>query len=91
MDLFKSFGAKSNSKDVAKERLQLLLVHDRADVSPKFLELIKEDILNVISNYADIDDIGLNVEITREKRSDDTYIPALHANIPIKKMKQIIR
>lgn len=91
MDFFKSFIGKSNSKDVAKERLQLLLVHDRADVSPKFLEMIKEDILNVISNYADIDDIGLNVEITREKRSDDTYIPALHANIPIKKMKQIIR
>lgn len=91
MDFFKSLVGKSNSKDVAKERLQLLLVHDRADVSPKFLEMIKEDILNVISNYADIDDIGLNVEITREKRSDDTYIPALHANIPIKKMKQIIR
>ncbi|MGB9678703.1 MAG: cell division topological specificity factor MinE [Thermoanaerobacteraceae bacterium] len=91
MDLFKSFMGKNNSKDVAKERLQLLLVHDRSDVSPKFLEMIKEDILNVISNYADIDEAGLNVEITREKRNDNTYMPALHANIPIKKMKQVVR
>jgi cell division topological specificity factor len=91
VDLFKSFGGKNNSKNIAKERLQLLLVHDRADVSPKFLEMIKEDILNVISNYVDIDEAGLNVEITKEKRSDNTYIPALHANIPIKKMKQVIR
>ncbi|AIS52094.1 cell division topological specificity factor MinE [Thermoanaerobacter kivui] len=91
MELFKSFMGKSNSKDIAKERLQLLLVHDRSDVSPKFLEMIKEDILNVISNYVDIDEAGLNVEITKEKRSDNTYMPALHANIPIKKMKQVIR
>lgn len=91
MGFFKSFGGKSNSKNVAKERLQLLLVHDRADVSPKFLETIKEEILNVISNYADIDEDGLNVEITKEKKNNDTYVPALHANIPIKKMKHGVR
>ncbi|OXT09290.1 cell division topological specificity factor MinE [Thermoanaerobacterium thermosaccharolyticum] len=91
MDLFKSFGWKSNSKNVAKERLQLLLVHDRADVSPKFLELMKGEIMNVISNYVEIDEDGLNVEITKEKKTDDTFVPALHANIPIKKMKKNIR
>ncbi|MEQ2129811.1 cell division topological specificity factor MinE [Caldanaerobacter subterraneus] len=91
MDLFKAFGGKSNSKDIAKERLQLLLVHDRLDASPRFLEMIKEDILNVISNYVDIDEKGLRVEITKERKSDDTFISALHANIPIKKMKQVIR
>ncbi|ADL68650.1 cell division topological specificity factor MinE [Thermoanaerobacterium thermosaccharolyticum] len=91
MDLFKSFGGKSNSKNVAKERLQLLLVHDRADVSPKFLELMKGEIMNVISNYVEIDEDGLNVEITKEKKTDDTFVPALHANIPIKKMKKNIR
>ena len=91
MDLFKSFGAKSNSKNVAKERLQLLLVHDRADVSPKLLELMKEEIMNVISNYVEIDEDGLNVEITKEKKRDDTLVPALHANIPIKKMKRNVR
>ncbi|SNX55150.1 cell division topological specificity factor MinE [Thermoanaerobacterium sp. RBIITD] len=91
MDLFKSFGSKRNSKNVAKERLQLLLVHDRSDVSPKFLEVMREEIMNVISNYVDIDEEGLNVEITKEKRRDDTYVPALHADIPIKKMKRVIR
>ncbi|AEF17601.1 cell division topological specificity factor MinE [Thermoanaerobacterium saccharolyticum] len=91
MDLFKSFGGKSNSKNVAKERLQLLLVHDRADVSPKFLEMVKGEIMNVISNYVEIDEDGLNVEITKERKTDDTFVPALHANIPIKKMKKNLR
>ncbi|MDI6604564.1 MAG: cell division topological specificity factor MinE [Thermoanaerobacteraceae bacterium] len=91
MDLFKPFRNRNNSKNVAKERLQLLLVHERSDISPKFLELMKEEIINVISNYVDIDKEGLDVEITREKKDNDTYVPALRANIPIKKMKQKIR
>lgn len=45
-DLFK----KKNSGDVAKDRLKLLLVSDRANCSPDVMELIKNDIINVISN-----------------------------------------
>lgn len=86
MDLFKLFSKQPPSKDVAKERLKLILIHDRANVSPQFLEMIKGDIIRVISDYAEIDQNGLEIKLTRsgEKGNDS---PALVANIPIKKMK----
>ena len=94
MDLFKLFskGESNNSKDIAKERLQLLLIHDRANVSPQFLEMIKGEIMNVISDYIEIDESGLEFKLTRTKRDgDNSTVPALVANIPIKKMKENIR
>ncbi len=85
----KLFGKKEEkSKNVAKERLKLVLVHDRADLSPKFLDMIKSDIIRVISEYADIDEEGLDIKMTRMKRDTDSRtISALVANIPIIKVK----
>lgn len=90
MELFKLFGKKDEkSKNVAKERLKLVLVHDRADLSPKFLDMIKGDIIRVISEYADIDEAGLDIKLTRMKRDmDSSTISALVANIPIVKVKE---
>lgn len=90
MDLFKLFSKEPPSKDVAKDRLKLILIHDRANVSPQFLEMIKGDIIKVISNYAEIDQNGLEIKLTRAgDRGND--VPALVANIPIKKMKDMGR
>ncbi|HHV39748.1 MAG TPA: cell division topological specificity factor MinE [Tepidimicrobium sp.] len=89
MDLFKFFG-KSNksSKNVAKERLKLVLVHDRSDLSPKFLEMVEGDIIRVIKEYAEIDEKGLDIKLTRMKRETDNMpMSALVANIPIIKIK----
>ena len=80
-DLFK----KKNSGDVAKDRLKLLLVSDRANCSPDVMELIKNDIINVISKYMIIDTDGLDIQITQtESDSNNGMVPALSANIPIK-------
>lgn len=89
MDLFKKFSKSDNqSKSVAKERLKLVLIHDRANVSPRFLDMIKGDIIRVISDYMEIDEEGLDVKFTKTRReSDNSPIPALVANIPILKMK----
>ncbi|NBI05727.1 cell division topological specificity factor MinE [Senegalia massiliensis] len=89
LDLFKLFGKTNNkSKSVAKERLKLVLIHDRTNVSPKFLEMVKGDIINVISDYMVIDEEGLDIQFTRTRReSDNSPIPALVANIPVLKMK----
>ncbi|TQY67504.1 cell division topological specificity factor MinE, partial [Clostridioides difficile] len=60
LDLFRVFSNEAKtSKSVAKERLKLVLVHDRVDCSPQLLEMIKTDILKVIANYAEIEDDGL--------------------------------
>ena len=48
MDFLNFFTPKSPSKNVAKERLKLILIHDRADFSPELLESIREDIMQVI-------------------------------------------
>ena len=83
-DLFK----KKNSGDVAKDRLKLLLVSDRANCSPDVMELIKNHIINVISKYMIIDTDGLDIQITQtESDSNNGMVPALSANIPIKDMK----
>ena len=66
----------------------MVLVHDRANVSPHFLEMIKGDIVGVIKDYIEVDEKGLEITITKTKREyDDTMVPALVANIPIKRMK----
>ena len=90
MDFLRIFGkGEKKSKNVAKERLKLVLIHDRASVSPKFLEMIKGDIIRVISDYMEIDEEGLDIRLTRtRKESDNTPISALVANIPILKMKE---
>lgn len=88
MDLFKFFSNKPSSKDVAKERLKLILIHDRADLSPELLELIKGEIMNVIARYVEIDNSDVEVKLTRVEEQEGNS-PALVANIPIRKMKSI--
>lgn len=89
-ELFKFFGKdESSSKDIAKERLKLVLIHDRAGVSPKFADMIKNDIVKVVSNYMEIDEDKLDIHLSRVNGDNDSYYSALIANIPIKKMKNI--
>ncbi len=88
LDLSKLFGRSKTSKDVAKERLKLVLIHDRANVSPEFLEMVKGEIIKVITNYMDVDESALDIQLTRTKSEDgDRVVPALVANIPIKNVK----
>ena len=80
--------AGKKPKDVAKERLKLVLIHDRANVSPQFLEMLKSEIIKVISNYMDIDENALNIQLTKTKSDDGkSVVPALYANIPIKNIR----
>jgi len=54
------------SSQVAKQRLQLVLVHDRAKISPGLLEKIKDDIINVISRHIEIDRNNVQVSFTQQ-------------------------
>lgn len=84
LDIFK----KKPSGNVAKERLKLLLVSDRANCSPEIMELIKNDIIEVIKKYMEIDCEGLDIQITQtESDGANGAVPALIANIPIKEVK----
>ncbi len=89
VDLFKLLTRKKEtSKDVAKERLKLVLIHDRSNVSPQFLEMVKSEIIKVIQNYMEIDERELDIQLTKTNSDDgERIVPALVANIPIKGMK----
>lgn len=89
LDLLRFFNQKGEkSKNVAKDRLKLVLVHDRSDLSPRFLEMIKSDVIRVISEYVEVDEESLDIKLTRMKRTNERApISALVANIPIIKVK----
>ncbi|MEW6424927.1 MAG: cell division topological specificity factor MinE [Bacillota bacterium] len=85
--LARVFGREANaSKNVAKERLRLVLVHDRAGVSPQLMETLKNELIRAISNYMDIDEKAL--EVTLETNEDQV---ALVASIPVRGMKRVSR
>ncbi len=81
--LSRLFSRDNGSKNVAKERLRLVLVHDRTSISPQLLETLKADLIQVVSNYMEIDESALEVNLDS---SGNTV--ALVANIPVKGMKR---
>lgn len=90
MDLLNFLNKKQQSKNVAKDRLKLVLVHDRANCSTQILEMLKTDIIRVISNYMEIDEEELEIEISNTKSDDNEgTVPVLYANIPIKNMRKV--
>ena len=83
---------KSSSKDTAKERLHLVLMQDRANVSADFLDLMRQEIVEVIKKYIDIDEDAMDVRLGAETNEDGTQgAPALYANIPIINIKDETR
>jgi len=78
---------RPKARDIARERLKLVLIHDRSNCSPQMLEMLKDDILKVISNYLEIDEDDMEVQISQEG-TDDGVVPMLLANIPIKGVKK---
>ena len=84
LDVLKRVFGMSEKKSgtVAKERLQVVLIHDRASISPEIMEKIKEEIIDVLSKYMNIN--KREMEIALENDSDSV---ALVANIPVNSMR----
>lgn len=100
ISFFKNIGKKEekkqaqaeSSKDAAKERLHLVLMQDRANVSADFLELMKQEIIEVIKKYIEVDEKEIDVRLTNQENEDGTNgAPALYANIPILNIKNDAR
>ena len=85
MDWLNSFfNKKPPSKDIARDRLKLVIVHDRADCSTELLETIKNEIVQVLLKYMDIDQEDLDIQIAKTEAEENGAVPVLYANIPIK-------
>jgi cell division topological specificity factor len=76
-------GAQPTSRQAAKQRLQLVLVHDRNQIEPGMLELIKDEIIAVISQHLDVDRNGVQVHFTEGERESK-----LVADIPLSSKRQ---
>ena len=75
------FGSRApSSREIAKERLQLVLVHDRTQISPQLLERLKDEIIAVISKHVAIDREAVDISFTQNRRET-----RLQANIPLKR------
>ncbi len=79
--LNKLLGRQQSSASTARERLQLVLAHDRSDLSPELLEQMKREILDVVAKYVEIDISEGAVNLETEDR-----MTALVANLPIKRI-----
>ena len=88
MALADFFKKKQSNSTIAKDRLKLVLVSDRAGCSPEVMEKIKNDIIAVISKYIEIDQEGLDINITQSAADGEDAGPALYANIPIMSVKE---
>lgn len=73
------FFSRKRSAESAKERLQLVLVHDRTDLTPAQLEALKNDLLAAISKYIEIDPEAVQIGLERDGREQ-----RLVADIPLK-------
>lgn len=84
--------SNNKSKSAAKERLHLVLMQDRANVSADFLDLMKQEIIDVIKKYIEVDENAIDVRLTNKENEDGTNgAPALYANIPILNIKNEAR
>ncbi len=72
------------SREIARDRLKILLISDRVNCSPEMMEMIKNDIAKVISKYMKIDTQSMEIQITKASGKGRTLKnPTLYANIPI--------
>lgn len=82
MEFAKIFRKKS-PREIAKDRLKILLISDRVNCSPEMMEMIKTDIAKVISKYMKIDAKSMEIEITKTGIKGRGKTPSLYASIPI--------
>lgn len=80
--------SRKKSRQVAKDRLKILLISDRVNCSPEMMEMIKGDIAKVISKYMKIDAESMEIQITKTgSKGRNMKNPTLYANIPILDLK----
>jgi cell division topological specificity factor len=79
MSFFDKIFGKKSSADSAKERLQLVLIHDRTDLTPAELDSLRDDLIATISRHVAIDEQSVMIDVEHDGRSQ-----RLIADIPLR-------
>ncbi len=77
------FGGDKASKEMAKDRLKLVLIQDRASMSPQMMDNLRRDLVQVISKYMDFDEASLDVQMAEQDN-----MTMLEVNIPVSSVKR---
>lgn len=77
------FGGEKASKELAKDRLKLVLIQDRASMSPDMMDSLRRDLVQVISKYMDFDESSLDVQMAEQDN-----MTMLEVNIPVSSVKR---
>lgn len=84
-----NFLKRKSSREVAKDRLKILLISDRVNCSPEVMDMIKQDIAKVISKYMKIDTDNMEIQISKSSARGRNKNPSLYASIPILDLNKV--
>ncbi len=81
LSILRRFFGEKSSGQIARKRMQFVLMHDRMDITPDILEAVKNDIIKVLSRYMEIDNRSIKVDLEQGKD-----FMALISNVQVKRV-----
>ncbi len=81
LSILRHFWGDRSSGQIARKRMQFVLMHDRVDITPDMMEAVKNDMIRVLSRYMEIDNRSIKVDLEQGKD-----FMALISNVHVKRV-----